>query len=92
MTFSYMVDERTKRITIWLNNYEKEGQTNYSFWTETQVDKIPDLLKVLKKIKKSPALYRIFCVIAVTQSLTYLSYPIISVNVSRSGAENLLCI
>ncbi len=51
MTFSYMVDERTKRITIWLNNYEKEGQTNYSFWTETQVDKIPDLLKVLKKIK-----------------------------------------
>jgi hypothetical protein len=51
MTFSYIVDEKRKRISIWLNNYEKEGQTNYSFWTETQVDKIPDLLKVLKKIK-----------------------------------------
>jgi hypothetical protein len=51
MTFSYIVDEKRKRISIWLNNYEKEGQTNYSFWTETQVDRIPDLLKVLKKIK-----------------------------------------
>lgn len=51
MTFSYIVDEKRKRISIWLNNYEKEGQANYSFWTETQVDKIPDLLKVLKKIK-----------------------------------------
>jgi hypothetical protein len=34
-----------------LNNYEKEGQLNYYFWTETQVDRIPDLLAVLKKIK-----------------------------------------
>jgi hypothetical protein len=51
MTFSYIVDEKRKRISIWLNNYEKEGQANYYFWTETQVDKIPDLLKVLKKIK-----------------------------------------
>jgi hypothetical protein len=51
MTFSYIVDERRKRISIWLNNYEKEGQLNYYFWTETQVDRIPDLLAVLKKIK-----------------------------------------
>lgn len=51
MTFSYIVDEKRKRITIWLNNYEQEGQLNYSFWTETQVSKIPDLLEVLKKIK-----------------------------------------
>lgn len=51
MTFSYIVDEKRKRISIWLNNYEKEGQFNYYFWTETQVDKIADLLKVLKKIK-----------------------------------------
>ena len=51
MTFSYIVDEKRKRISIWLNNYEKEGQPNYYFWTETQVDKIPDLLKVLKNIK-----------------------------------------
>jgi hypothetical protein len=51
MTFSYIVDEKRKRISIWLNNYEKEGQANYYFWTESQVDKIPELLKVLKKIK-----------------------------------------
>lgn len=51
MTFSYLVDEKRKRISISLNNYEKEGQLNYYFWTETQVNKIPDLLSVLKKIK-----------------------------------------
>jgi hypothetical protein len=51
MTFSYLVDEREKRISISLNNYEKEGQLNYYFWTETQVNKIPELLKVLKMIK-----------------------------------------
>ena len=51
MTFSYIVDEKRKRISIWLNNYEKDGQLNYYFWTETQVSKIPELLKVLKAIK-----------------------------------------
>ena len=51
MTFSYLVDEKEKRISISLNNYEKEGQLNYYFWTETQVNKIPELLKVLKMIK-----------------------------------------
>ncbi|MFV5700234.1 MULTISPECIES: hypothetical protein [Flavobacterium] len=51
MTFSYLVDEKEKKISISLNNYEKEGQLNYYFWTETQVSKIPDLLEVLKKIK-----------------------------------------
>lgn len=51
MTFSYLVDEKEKRISISLNNYEKEGQLNYYFWTETQVNKIPELLKVLKTIK-----------------------------------------
>ncbi|CAM3834199.1 hypothetical protein FLGE108171_15985 [Flavobacterium gelidilacus] len=51
MTFSYLVDEKEKRISISLNNYEKDGQLNYYFWTETQVNKIPELLKVLKLIK-----------------------------------------
>lgn len=51
MTFSYIVDEKRKRISIWLNNYEKDGLLNYYFWTETQVSKIPELLKVLKTIK-----------------------------------------
>ena len=51
MTFSYIVDEKRKRISIWINNYEKEGNLNFYFWTESQVDRIPDLLKVLKNIK-----------------------------------------
>jgi len=51
MTFSYIVDEKRKRISIWLNNYEKEGHLNFYFWTETQVDRIPNLLKVIKNIK-----------------------------------------
>ena len=28
-------------------NFEKEGNLNFYFWTESQVDRIPDLLKVL---------------------------------------------
>ncbi len=51
MTFCYLVDEKQKRISISLNNYEKDGLVNYYFWTETQVNKIPELLKVLKAIK-----------------------------------------
>ena len=51
MTFSYIINESKKRISISLNNYEKEVQLNYYFWTETQVNKIPELLKVLKTIK-----------------------------------------
>lgn len=51
MTFSYLVDEKRKRISITLNNYDNDGIPNYYFWTETQVNKIPNLLEVLKKIK-----------------------------------------
>lgn len=51
MTFSYIVDEKRKRISIWLNNYDKGGLANFSFWTESKVDQIPELLKVLKTIK-----------------------------------------
>ena len=52
MTLSYLIDEKDKKISIILNNYEKEGQLNYYFWTETQVNKIPELLEVLKEIKQ----------------------------------------
>lgn len=51
MTFSFLVDERRRRITIKLNDYDGDNVPNYSFWTETQVDKIPYLLEVLKVIK-----------------------------------------
>jgi len=51
MTFSYLVYERNRKITIKLNSYDNDEILNYTFWTESQVDKIPKLLTVLKKIK-----------------------------------------
>jgi len=51
MTFSYFVYERNRKITIKLNSYDNDEILNYTFWTESQVDKIPRLLTVLKKIK-----------------------------------------
>ncbi|WP_136668313.1 hypothetical protein [Flavobacterium sp. H122] len=51
MTFSYFVYEKVRKITIKLNSYDNDKILNYTFWTETQVDKIPRLLTVLKKIK-----------------------------------------
>ena len=51
MTMYYFVNERTRRISIKLNSYDNDKVLNYTFWTETQVDKIPRLLTVLKKIK-----------------------------------------
>lgn len=51
MTLSYFIYEKDRRITIKLNSYDDDKILNYTFWTETQVDKIPKLLTVLKKIK-----------------------------------------
>ncbi|GAA4771095.1 MULTISPECIES: hypothetical protein [Flavobacterium] len=51
MTFSYFIYEKTRKITIKLNSYDNDKILNYTFWTETQVDKIPKLLTVLNKIK-----------------------------------------
>jgi hypothetical protein len=51
MKLSFMVHERQKRISIWINNYGKEGGAKYYFWTETQINNITYLLQVLKKIK-----------------------------------------
>ncbi|WP_374507286.1 hypothetical protein [Flavobacterium sp.] len=47
MTLSYLIHEKTRKLTIKLNRYED----NYTFWTVTQVDKISGLLDVLKIIK-----------------------------------------
>ncbi len=51
MTFSYYVHEKYRKVTIMLKSYENDNIYNYTFWTETQVDKIPKLLSVLKQIK-----------------------------------------
>lgn len=51
MTLSYFIHNKRKRLTIKLNNYDDCFCENYTFWTESQVDKIPRLLKVLKIIK-----------------------------------------
>ncbi|MDU8886792.1 hypothetical protein RXV94_11525 [Yeosuana sp. MJ-SS3] len=53
VTLSYLIDETKRRLTIKLNGYDDCGCEfkNYTFWTETQVDKIPGLLELLKIIK-----------------------------------------
>ncbi len=66
MTMSYLIDEKKKRLSISLNDYgdyldnslgnqiedlEKKRRKRYYFWTETQIDEIPKLLEVLKKLK-----------------------------------------
>lgn len=48
--FKYMVDEKRRRLSIILNNFSDNGFPYY-FWTEARVDKFPDLLPVLKKIR-----------------------------------------
>ena len=51
MKLSFMVNERQKRISIWLNNYEKVDGSEYYFWTESQINNITYLLQILKRIK-----------------------------------------
>jgi len=51
MTLSYFVYEKKRRLTIKLNSYDDSEFKNYTFWTETRVDKIPRLLEILKIIK-----------------------------------------
>ncbi|MCF6129059.1 hypothetical protein L1S35_05190 [Flavobacterium sp. AS60] len=50
ITLSFLIEKSRKRISIYLKD---NGITDYQhyFWTETQVNKIPDLLAVLKQIK-----------------------------------------
>lgn len=50
ITFKYMVDEKRRRLSIILNNYNDAGYPFY-FWTEARVDKIAELLPVLKDIR-----------------------------------------
>jgi hypothetical protein len=51
MTLTYFIYEKKRKLTIKLNSYDDSEFKNYTFWTETQVDKIPRLLEILKIIK-----------------------------------------
>ena len=60
ITLSYLIYERTRRISIRFNNCQVEDQSancekqissNYHFWTETNVSNLPLLLPVLYAIK-----------------------------------------
>ncbi|WP_433780682.1 hypothetical protein [Flavobacterium anhuiense] len=48
--FRFKIEKTSRRISIYLKD---NGITDYEhyFWTETQVGKIPELLKMLKEIK-----------------------------------------
>jgi len=51
ITIKYLVDEKRRRLSIILNQLQENGIPFY-FWTEARVDKIPDLLPMLKNIRE----------------------------------------
>ncbi|CAM3484515.1 hypothetical protein [Flavobacterium chungbukense] len=50
ITFSFYIEKSTRRISIYLKDNGVTDNLHY-FWTETQVNKIPELLTMLKEIK-----------------------------------------
>ena len=50
MSFKFHIEKSTKRISIYLKDYGNVDNERY-FWTESQVNKIPELLQMLKEIK-----------------------------------------
>lgn len=50
ITFNFYIEKNSRRISIYLKNNGVTDNEHY-FWTESQVNKIPDLLTVLKQIK-----------------------------------------
>ena len=50
ITFSFYIEKSSKRISIYLKDNGVTDNERY-FWTETQVNKIPELLTMLKEIK-----------------------------------------
>lgn len=50
ITFSFTIEKSSRRISIYLKD---NGETDYEhyFWTQSQVNKIPELLAMLKQIK-----------------------------------------
>jgi hypothetical protein len=58
MFFSFLIDEKTARITMHLTDYGPNGDGNWAgqqieFWTEAKVENIPDLVEKLKSFSKS---------------------------------------
>lgn len=50
ITFSFYIEKSTRRISIYLKDNGNTDDEHY-FWTESQVNKIPELLTMLKEIK-----------------------------------------
>ena len=50
ITFSFHIEKNTRRISVYLKDNGITDNEHY-FWTESQVNKIPELLAVLKQIK-----------------------------------------
>ena len=50
MTFKFHIEKNSRRISIYLKDFGVVDNEHY-FWTESQVDKIPQLIEMLKKIK-----------------------------------------
>jgi hypothetical protein len=53
LTLKYLIDEKRRRLTISMNNYDfSEINSEYfEFWTETKVDNFDDLIPILKAVK-----------------------------------------
>lgn len=49
ISFNFYIEKNTRRISIYLKDYGVIDNERY-FWTESQVNKIPELLDILKKI------------------------------------------
>lgn len=50
ITFSFYIEKSSRRISIYLKDNGVTDNERY-FWTESQVNKIPELLTMLKEIK-----------------------------------------
>ena len=51
LKFSFLIDGSSKKVSIFLKDYGVTDYDNY-FWTQSQVSKIPHLIKLLKGIKE----------------------------------------
>jgi hypothetical protein len=53
LTFKYLIDEKRRRLTISMNNYDfSEINSEYfEFWTEAKVDNLDELIPTLKAVK-----------------------------------------
>jgi hypothetical protein len=59
LTFKYLIDERRRRLTVSINNYDYSEVTSrrFEFWTEAKVDNIDELLPILKSVKNKNLIF-----------------------------------